>query len=74
MRKQNLKNKRGQVALEYILIVMAVVGFGMASYQYIRERIRKPLGIVKNKMERGDAWSGGKRPDSYYGNMQYIAK
>ena len=67
-------SRRGQVAVEYLLVVMVLVGVALVGYQSIRSYVRKPLGLVKNKMENGDAWSGGKKPEVYYTNVEFKAK
>lgn len=72
-----LKNKKGQTVVEYLLVVVMIVGIGSAIYVAIKKYLPGPLRAIKASLE-GDAdpsgksaGSGQKHQRAYYNDMEF---
>ena len=61
---------KGQVVVEYILVIVAIVGLALAAYTALKSRMKKPLQTFKEKVEK-DSADAGKPRDSYYNKIEY---
>jgi uncharacterized protein (UPF0333 family) len=75
-----LKKKKGQTVIEYLLVVVMIVGVGMGIYVAIRRYLPGPLRAVKASLEgdndpRGrSAGSGQKSYNEYYNDVEFKSK
>ncbi|MEZ4814696.1 MAG: hypothetical protein R3A80_05755 [Bdellovibrionota bacterium] len=72
--------KKGQTVVEYLLVVVMIVGVASAVYVAIKRYLPGPLKAVKNNLE-GDtdpagrsAGSGQKGYREYYNNVEFKSK
>lgn len=74
------KKIKGQTVVEYILIVVVIVGIAGAIYSAIKRYLPGPMQAVKASLEgapdpRGaSAGSGQKTYDHYYKNVEFKNK
>ena len=61
---------KGQVGVEYILVIAAIVGLALAAYTALKSKMKKPLQTFKDKVEK-DSATAGKPIDAYYNKIEY---
>lgn len=64
---------KGQVVVEYILVIVAIVGLALAAYTALKSRMKKPLQTFKDKVEK-DSATAGKPPAAYYNKVEFRTK
>jgi hypothetical protein len=70
-KKKNLR--KGQVVVEYILVIAAIVGMALVAYTLLKQKMKKPLETFKDKVEK-DSATAGKPAEAYYNKMEFKTK
>jgi hypothetical protein len=71
--RKNKRNIKGQVVVEYILVIAAIVGMALIAYTLLKNKMRVPLQTFKKKVEQ-DSSDGGKPLEAYYNKMEFKTK
>ena len=66
-------NLKGQVVVEYILVIAAVIGMALTAYTLLKKRMKTPLQTFKDKVEKveSDSARAGKPIEAYYNKMEF---
>jgi hypothetical protein len=70
-KKKNLL--KGQVVVEYILVIAAIVGMALVAYTLLKQKMKKPLQTFKDKV-KDDSPYAGKPPAAYYNKVEFKTK
>ena len=73
MKKKKERLLKGQVVVEYILVIAAIVGMALVAYTLLKKKMEKPLQTFKNKVEK-DSATAGKPAESYYNKVKFDPK
>ncbi len=71
--KKKKKQRKGQVVVEYILVIAAIVGMALVAYTLLKQKMKKPLQTFKDKVEK-DSATAGKPPAAYYNKVEFKTK
>lgn len=76
--KEKNKPKKGQTVIEYLLVVVMIVGVGMGIYVAIQKYLKGPLQRVKASLEEDNlgrsAGTGQKTQGQYYNDVEFKSK
>jgi hypothetical protein len=76
--RSKIKQKKGQTVVEYLLVVVAIVGFAMGIYVALQKYLKGPLQKVKSNFEEDglgrSAGTGQKTQRQYYNDVEFKSK
>jgi hypothetical protein len=71
--KKNKNPLRGQVVVEYILVIAVIVGIALVAYTALKNKMKPHLTTFKKKVE-DDSATAGKPMETYYNKVELKTK
>ena len=72
--KKGKNLRKGQVVVEYILVISAIVGMALVAYTLLKQKMKQPLQTFKEKIKKDSATAGKPSSETYYDKVEFKTK